>query len=117
LKPFADLGVVSAIATKSRRIAGTDSTSFDNAGLPGIGFMQDPIEYGSYTHHTDLDTYERILPEDAEASAIDIAAVLYDLATRNDMVPRFTREQMPAPVPSPYPLPGSSPATGTPGSE
>lgn len=113
LKPFSDLGVVSAIATKSRRIGGTDSTSFNNAGLPGIGFMQDPIEYGSYTHHTNLDTYERILPEDAEASAIDIAAVVYDLATRDNMVPRFTREQMPAPVPSPYPLPGSAPAAST----
>ena len=116
LKPFADLGVVSAIATKSRRIGGTDSTSFNNAGLPGIGFMQDPIEYGTYTHHTDLDTYERILPEDAQASAIDIAAVLYDLATRDDMVPRFTREQMPPPVASPYPPPGSAPGS-TPGSE
>ncbi|HET9741476.1 MAG TPA: M20/M25/M40 family metallo-hydrolase [Terriglobales bacterium] len=113
LKPFADLGVVGAVATKSRRIGGTDSTSFNNAGLPGIGFMQDPIEYGTYTHHTDLDTYERILPEDAQASAIDIAAVLYDLATRDDMVPRLTREQMPPPVVSPYPPPGSAPAAST----
>lgn len=117
LKPFADLGVVGAVATKSRRIGGTDSTSFNNAGLPGIGFMQDPIEYGTYTHHTDLDTYERILPEDAQASAIDIAAVLYDLATRDDMVPRFTREQMPAPVASPYPPPGSAPAASTPAAQ
>jgi Iap family predicted aminopeptidase len=115
LQPFADLGVVGAVATKSRRIGGTDSTSFNNAGLPGIGFSQDPIEYGSHTHHTDLDTYERILPQDAEASAIAIAAVLYNLAMRDDTVPRFTKDQMPAPVPSPYPLPGTAPAAGTPG--
>lgn len=110
LKPFADLGVVGAVATRSRRIGGTDSTSFNNAGLPGVGFSQDPIEYGSHTHHTNLDTYERIIPEDVQASAIAIAAVLYDLAMRNEMVPRFTKDQMPAPVPSPYPLPGTAPA-------
>lgn len=115
LQPFADLGVVGAVATKSRRIGGTDSTSFNNAGLPGIGFSQDPIEYGSHTHHTDLDTYERILPQDAEASAIAIAAVLYNLAMRDDTVPRFTKDQMPAPVPSPYPLPGTAPPASTPG--
>ena len=47
LKPFEDLGVVGASATSSRAIGGTDSTSFNNAGLPGIGFGQDPIEYNS----------------------------------------------------------------------
>ncbi len=114
LKSFTDLGVIGAVATKSRRIGGTDSTSFNNAGLPGVGFMQDPIEYGSHTHHTDLDTYERILPQDAQASATAIAAVLYNLAMRDDMVPRFPKDQMPAPVASPYPLPGTPPAAGTP---
>jgi Zn-dependent M28 family amino/carboxypeptidase len=117
LKPFADLGVVGAVSTRSRTIAGTDSTSFNNAGLPGIGFSQDPIEYGSHTHHTDLDTYERILPEDAQASAIAIAAVLYNLAMRDDMVPRFTKDQMPAPVPSPFPLPGTKPAAASGGAQ
>ena len=40
----------------SRTVGGTDSTSFNNAGLPGIGFGQDPIEYNAHTHHTNLDT-------------------------------------------------------------
>ena len=61
-----DLGVVGASATRSRAVGGTDSTSFNNAGLPGIGFGQDPIEYNTHTHHTNLDTYERIIEDDVK---------------------------------------------------
>jgi Zn-dependent M28 family amino/carboxypeptidase len=101
LAPFADLGVAGAVATTSRTIAGTDSTAFNNAGLPGIGFGQDPIEYNTHTHHTNLDTYERIVEDDVKASAIEIAAVLYQLAMRDEMLPRLPAAQMP-------PLPRSS---------
>ena len=100
LAPFQDLGVVGANATRSRNVGGTDSTSFNNAGLPGIGFSQDPIEYNSHTHHTNLDHYERIIEADVKASAISIAATLYELAMRDEMVPRFTKETMPAPAPA-----------------
>jgi hypothetical protein len=51
LAPFTDLKVVGATTTSSRATGGTDSTSFNNAGLPGIGFTQDPIEYKRDTHH------------------------------------------------------------------
>jgi hypothetical protein len=100
LAPFQDLGVVGASATRSRMVTGTDSTSFNNAGLPGIGFGQDPIEYSSHTHHTNLDHYERIIEADVKASAISIAATLYQLAMRDEMVPRFTKETMPPPAPA-----------------
>jgi hypothetical protein len=96
LEPFADLGVAGAVASTSRAVGGTDSTSFNNAGLAGIGMMQDPIEYQSHTWHTMLDTYERIVPEDARSSAIEIAAAVWQVANRGDMLPRFTKEQMPA---------------------
>jgi carboxypeptidase Q len=98
LKPFEDLGVVGATATKSRAEGGTDSTSFNAAGLAGIGIRQDPIEYGTHTWHTNLDTYERILPEDAQKSAIVIASTVYFVATRDETLPRFKKEEMPAPV-------------------
>ena len=98
LAPFQDLGVVGASATRSRAVGGTDSTSFNNAGLAGIGFSQDPIEYNSHTHHTNLDHYERIIESDVKASAIAIAATLYQLAMRDQMVPRFAAPDMPAPV-------------------
>jgi carboxypeptidase Q len=98
LAPFQDLGVFGASATRSRTVGGTDSTSFNNAGLPGIGFGQDPIEYNSHTHHTNLDNYERVIESDVKSSAIAIAATLYQLAMRDEMVPRFAPGDMPPPV-------------------
>ncbi len=95
---FQDWGVAGAITTKSRAVGGTDSTSFNNAGLPGIGLQQDPIEYNTMTHHTNLDTYERIIPEDVEHAAAIVAAAVLHLANRDEMVPRFPKDQMPAPV-------------------
>ncbi len=50
------------------------------------------------THHTNLDTYERIIPEDVEHDAAIVAAAVLHLANRDAMVPRFAKEQMPAPV-------------------
>ena len=99
LAPFKEFGVAGASATTSRTIAGTDSTSFNNAGLPGIGFGQDPIEYNTHTHHTNLDNYERVIEDDVKASAIAIAATLYQLAMRDEMLPRLPAAQMP-PLPA-----------------
>jgi hypothetical protein len=99
--PFEDFGVMGATATKSRRSGGTDSTSFNEAGLPGIGLSQDPIEYGTYTWHTNLDTYERIIEEDVKKSAVAIAAAVYHLAMREEMLPRFSKEDMPPPPAAP----------------
>jgi Zn-dependent M28 family amino/carboxypeptidase len=96
LKPFEDFGVFGASASSSRATGGSDHTSFNNIGLPGIGFNQDPIEYNSHTWHTNLDTYERVVEEDAKKSAITIAAVAYHLAMRDEMLPRFPAAEMPA---------------------
>ncbi len=98
LDPFADLGVFGASATNSRATGGTDSTSFNNAGLAGIGFQQDPIEYNSVTHHTNLDTYERIVPEDVKGDSVVLAAAVWYVANLDQMIPRFTKDKMPAPV-------------------
>ncbi len=98
LGPFEDLGVMGARSTNSRRSGGTDSTSFNAAGMPGIGMSQDPIEYGSHTWHTNLDTYEHLVEEDLKKSAIVIAAAVYHLAMRDEMLPRFAKEEMPEPV-------------------
>ena len=97
--PFVDNGVMGATATRSRRRGGSDHTSFNEAGLPGIGVQQDPIEYGTYTWHTNLDTYERVIELDAQQSAMAIAAAVYHLAMRDEKLPRLTKEQMP-PLPS-----------------
>ncbi|MCU1238328.1 MAG: peptidase [Candidatus Solibacter sp.] len=98
LAGYTDWGVFGVSATGSRATGGTDSTSFNNAGLPGVGFQQDPIEYNSMTHHTNLDTYERIIPDDVQKAAAIVAASIWHVANRDEMVPRFTKETMPAPV-------------------
>jgi hypothetical protein len=102
LAPFEDLGFMGVSASRSRALGGSDNGSFNQAGLPGIGIRQDPIEYFNITWHTNLDTYERIIEDDAKKSAVVIAAALYHLAMRDDLLPRFSKEAMPAlPPPSP----------------
>jgi len=120
LAPFKDDGVYSAVPSRSRALGGSDNTSFNNAGLPGIGLGQDPIEYGSHTWHTNLDTYERILEEDVKKDAVTVAWTVYQLATRDELLPRFASQAMPpkppveaaaqpAPLAIPKPQPKSVP--------
>jgi carboxypeptidase Q len=99
LTGFEDLGFYGARASGSRSLGGSDNTSFSNAGLPGIGAQQDPIEYFNITWHTNQDTYERIVEDDAKKAAVVIAAAVYHLAMRDELLPRFSKEQMP-PVPA-----------------
>ncbi|HJY31178.1 MAG TPA: M20/M25/M40 family metallo-hydrolase [Pyrinomonadaceae bacterium] len=96
LEPFKNDGVVGAVTTRSRRLGGSDNTSFNEAGLPGIGMGQDPIEYGTHTWHTNLDTYERILEDDVKKDAMVVAWSVYQLAMRDDLLPRFAKGDMPA---------------------
>ena len=107
--PFADLGILGVINSRGRGLGGSDHTSFNQAGLPGIGIQQDPIEYFTHTWHTNLDTYERIIEDDVKKSAVVIAAAVYALAMRDELLPRYKREEMPAP-PTPSPTPNASPA-------
>ena len=112
LAPFSDLGFAGVTASKSRVLGGTDSTSFSQAGLPGIGAAQDPIEYFGVTWHTNLDTYERIIESDVKASAVIFAAAIYSLAMRDELLPRFAKADMP-PLPTLTPSPSPT-ATPTP---
>lgn len=95
LSSLSDLGFAGAIANQSRRLGGTDSTSFAQAGLPGIGLGQDPIEYFNDTWHTNIDTYDRIVESDVKTSAIIVAAAVYELAMRDEQLPRFAAADMP----------------------
>src|SRR5260370_18573158 len=108
---FAELGGARAIPSKNRRLGGTDSTSVSQAGLPGIGLGQDPIEYFTDTWHTNLDTYERIIEDDVKKEAIVVAAAVYQLAMRDDMLPRFSKADMPPkPAPDQPAAPAAQPA-------
>jgi len=92
--PFNGNGLLGATSTTSRRRGGSDHTSFNEVGLPGIGVAQDPIEYGSHTWHTNLDTYERVIESDAQQSAMAIASAVYHLAMREEKLPRLKKSEM-----------------------
>jgi hypothetical protein len=84
-EPFADLG---AGTISIRGTGGTDHTNFDAVGLPGFQFIQDPIEYDSRTHHSNMDVYDRIQEPDLRQMAAIVASFVYNAATRADLLPR-----------------------------
>ncbi|MEO7359676.1 MAG: M28 family peptidase, partial [Gemmatimonadaceae bacterium] len=96
LKPFEDFGIYGATASTARVEGGSDNGAFAVAGLPGIGTQQDNIEYNSTTWHTNLDNYERIVPEDVIHNAIVSASLMLHLANRDENLPRFAADKMPA---------------------
>ncbi len=85
LKPFNDLGAT--VATLGN-IGATDHLSFIAVGLPGFQAVQDYHNYDVRTHHTNMDTYERVDPDALKRGAVVTAAVLYDAAMRNAKIPR-----------------------------
>jgi len=93
MEPLKDLGVTTVTM---RRTGGTDHESFDQVGLPGFQFIQDQIEYYTRTHHTNLDTYERLQRNDLMQAAVVVACFVWDAAQRPDMLPR---KPMPQPPP------------------
>ncbi|GAA3753337.1 M28 family peptidase [Terriglobus aquaticus] len=99
IAPIRDLGIEAVTGvTAGPTVApgGTDSTSFSYIGLDGIGFMQDPLEYGTRTHHSNMDLYDRVQAGDVEQGAAIEAWFAYNAATRPEMLPRM---ETPAPLP------------------
>jgi Zn-dependent M28 family amino/carboxypeptidase len=85
LQPFADMG---ASTVTINNTGGTDHLSFDAVGIPGFQFIQDPIEYDTRTHHTNMDTYDHLVPEDLKQAATIVAAFVFNTAQQQEMVPR-----------------------------
>ncbi len=85
LKPFNDVG---ATIVTLRNTSGTDHLSFDRVGLPGFQFVQDPTDYSTHVHHTDLDTWDHIVPEDLKQAAAIIATFAWQAANREQKLPR-----------------------------
>lgn len=104
IKPFADLGVTTV---SMRNTGGTDHLSFDAVGLPGFQMIQDEADYDTRTHHTNLDTYDRIQREDMMQASAVMASLVYQAANRDDLFPRkpLPKDTIPAPAPSPSPAP------------
>jgi hypothetical protein len=93
--PFKD--IVGNPVVTIQDTGGTDHQSFDGVGLPGFQFIQDPIEYDSRTHHTNVDTYERLMMGDLKQMAVIVASFVYNTAQRTEKLPR---EPLPAPRPA-----------------
>jgi peptidase M28-like protein len=91
LSPFHDMGVTTLTLAST---GGTDHLSFDAVGLPGFQFIQDPLDYGTVTHHSDMDTYSHAVPQDLMQASAVIATLVYDIANRDEM---FPRSPLPAP--------------------
>ncbi len=102
IKPFEDLGVTTVSV---RNTGGTDHLSFDAVGLPGFQMIQDVADYDTRTHHTNLDTYDRIQREDMMQASAVMASLVYHAANRDELFPRkpLPKDTIPAPAPSPSP--------------
>ena len=85
MKPFRDLSMTTL---SMRNTGGTDHLSFDAVGIPGFQFIQDPIEYETRTHHSNMDVYDRLQPEDLKQISVIVASFVYEAAMRDQMLPR-----------------------------
>jgi Zn-dependent M28 family amino/carboxypeptidase len=85
IAPIKDLGVTTL---GPRSVVSTDHVSFDNAGIPAFQFMVDRLEYNSRTHHSNMDTVDRVQREDMVQQATVIAVFAYDAAMREEKLPR-----------------------------
>jgi Zn-dependent M28 family amino/carboxypeptidase len=107
MKPFNDLGMNTLTM---RNTGGTDHLSFDAAGIPGFQFIQDPLEYETRTHHSNMDVYDRLQPEDLKQMAVIVASFVYMAAQRDQMFPRKPLEKELPPPPPPDSAPAGQPA-------
>jgi hypothetical protein len=98
MKPLKDLGVMTLALQNTE---GTDHQPFDFIGIPGFQFIQDPLEYFPYLHHTNQDVYDHAVPEDLIQSAVVMAYFVYQTAMRDEMLPRKT-------LPIPVEMPGKA---------
>ncbi len=96
MKPFEDLGMT---RVSTRSTGGSDHGALDLVGIPAFQWIQDPVDYGTRVHHTNMDVFDHLVPEDLVESATITASFVYHTAMRQEMLPR-----KPLPAPSKYPV-------------
>ena len=84
-EPFKDLGASTITISNT---GGTDHLSFDAVGIPGFQFIQEPMDYGTRTHHSNQDTYDRLSEDDLKQAATIVATFVYNTSQREEMIPR-----------------------------
>lgn len=90
IEPLRDLGVE---AVGPRSVSSTDHVSFDNVGLPAFQFMVDRLEYNSRSHHSNMDTVDRVQRDDMVQHATVAAVFAWNAANRDEKLPRKPRPQ------------------------
>ncbi len=86
LAPFASMGATTVSAGST---GGTDHVFMQSVGIPAYQFIQDPLDYGSRLHHTSIDTYDHLRPDDLRQAAVIMAAFLLNAANRPEPLPRM----------------------------
>lgn len=84
-KPFRDLG---ANTVTLKNTGATDHLPFDWAGIPAFQFIQDPLDYMTRTHHSNMDSYDHLQIEDLKQAAIIVASIIYQSSVRPTLLPR-----------------------------
>ena len=94
LAPFASMG---ATTVSLRPSGGTDHVYMQTIGVPGFQFIQDPLDYSARIHHTSIDSYDHLKPEDMRQAAIILASFLLNAANRDEPLPRMPTPTEPTP--------------------
>src|SRR5437764_8285092 len=97
MQPFKNLGMTTLAI---RNTGGTDHLSFDAVGIPGFQFIQDPVEYGTRTHHSNMDVFDRLQADDLKQMAVIVASFVYQAAMRDQKFPRKPIEKELPPHPA-----------------
>ena len=94
---FAPLKEITEGTITISNTGGTDHQAFDGVGLPGFQFIQDPIEYDTRTHHSNMDVYDHLIEDDLKQMATIVASFIYDASQRDEKMPR---KELPKPRPA-----------------
>ena len=95
LEPFASMG---ASTVSIRPSGGTDHVYMQTVGIPGFQFIQDPLDYGSRLHHTSIDSYDHLRPDDLRQAAVILASFLLNAANSDEPLPRMPMPTRPRPT-------------------
>jgi len=85
LEPLKNLGTRRNVGEP---VGSTDHLSFTDAGVPGFNPIQDYGNYDIRTHHTNMDTNDRLDVNDIRQAAIVMATFAYQSAMADRKLPR-----------------------------
>jgi hypothetical protein len=85
LAPFESMGAGAVVAGPT---TGTDHEPFQAVAIPGFQFIQDPLDYESRVHHSNIDTLDHMKADDLRQASVVLAGVLLEAANSGKELPR-----------------------------